>query len=517
MSTTIWILGDQLSLGNAALLQGKKSQDRILMIESPRALKKLTYHKHRLILILSASRHFSSELKTLGWNVDYYSYEAQETWESALSTHLKRHGSERILVAQPNNYDEHCAVEKLAKKFPIEIIPTTQFLLSRDEFQSWASGKKSLLMESHYRRIREKYGYLMDKRGNPIQGQWNFDPENRKTYRDWEKAGRPRSQISLPKPDAITRGVIRLIDQEFSENPGNSDKFWLPVSRQEALKWLENFISTRLSEFGPWEDLMVDEDPLLFHSVLSPLLNIGLLTPQECIESAIDCFRKGNAPINSVEGFVRQIAGWREFVNGVYWLKMPEYEKVNGLQADLPLPDFFYSGKTDLNCVRKALNQVHSTGFNHHIQRLMILGNFLLIAGVHPQQALRWFNEMYVDAHDWVMAANVLGMVLHADGGFMATKPYAAGSGYISKMSNYCSGCRYKPGVKTGPSACPLNYLYWNFYSRNLERFKKNPRVGMAVITWNKKSSQEKNEIKSSAETFLLSIQKSSNSKANRS
>jgi len=271
------------------------------------------------------------------------------------------------------------------------------------------------------------------------------------------------------------------------------------------LRWLESFVATRLAGFGPWEDLMVEGEALLFHSVISPLINLGLLTPRECIEQAIAAYARGAAPLNSVEGFVRQIAGWREFINGVYWLKMPEYAGVNGLDAQRPLPDFFYTGETDMNCLRQCVTQVKATGFNHHIQRLMVLGNFLLLGGVRPAEALRWYLEMYVDAHDWVMAANVLGMVLHADGGFMATKPYAAGSGYISRMSNYCDGCRYQPKLKTGPEACPFNYLYWDFYARHEKRFARNPRIGMALKKLAKKSPAERQAIRASAEEFWAS------------
>jgi Uncharacterized protein related to deoxyribodipyrimidine photolyase len=385
-------------------------------------------------------------------------------------------------------------------------VPTRQFLLPRGEFIAWAEGKKSLLMETHYRRVRTEFGFLMTADGKPVDDRWNFDEENRKTFRDWTKAGRPLAEVVNEKPDKMTKEVMALVEAEFGPNPGSAEGFWLPVDRAGALRWLERFVATRLAGFGPWEDLMVEGDELLFHAVISPLLNLGLLTPRECLERAIAAYEKGKAPLASVEGFVRQIAGWREFVNGVYWLKMPDYEQVNGLAAERPLPEFFYTGQTEMNCLGQCLRQVLGTGYNHHIQRLMVLGNFLLLAGVRPSEALRWFNEMYVDAHDWVMAANVLGMVLHADGGFMATKPYAAGSGYISRMSNYCAGCRYKPEVKTGPEACPFNYLYWDFYARHEQRFARNPRIGMALKTLAKKTPADRKAIAESARVFLGSI-----------
>jgi len=506
MKRAIWILGDQLGPDNAALTGARKKDDVLFFVESERGLRKLKYHQQRLVLLLSAQRHFAEEMRKAGWTVDYHALGRGVTWESALAAHIKRHKPERILLTQPNNYDEQVAVEKLAKKFPLEIIPTRQFLVPRQEFIAWAKGKKSLLMETHYRRVRAEFGFLMEADGQPVGGRWNFDEENRKTFRDWVKAGRPQVEVSPVKPDKITREVIALVAKEFADHPGKADGFWLPVDRVGALRWLDDFIATRLAGFGPWEDLMVEGEELLFHSVISPLINLGLLTPRECIERAIAAYDKGKAPLASVEGFVRQIAGWREFVNGVYWLKMPDYEEVNGLDARRALPGFFYSGETGMNCLRQCINQVLATGFNHHIQRLMVLGNFLLLAGVKPQEALRWYLEMYVDAHDWVMAANVLGMVLHADGGFMATKPYAAGSGYISRMSNYCDGCRYKPAVKTGPEACPFNYLYWDFYARHEKRFARNPRVGMALKTLAKKTPAERKAIADSAREFLETV-----------
>jgi deoxyribodipyrimidine photolyase-related protein len=506
MARTIWILGDQLGPGNSALVGAKKQEDVLFFVETERGLRKLSYHKQRLVLLISAQRHRAEEMRKEGWTVDYYQLGHGVTWESALSAHLKKHKSERILLSQPNNYDEQAAADRLKKKFSLEILPTRQFLVPREDFIAWAKGKKSLLMETHYRRVRTEFGFLMESDGKPVGDRWNFDEENRKTFRDWAKAGKPQVEVSPVKPDKVTKEVMALVDKEFSGNPGSAEGFWLPVDRAEALEWLDTFIATRLAGFGPWEDLMVEGEELLFHSVISPLINLGLLTPRECIERAIGAYENGKAPLASVEGFVRQIAGWREFVNGVYWLKMPEYGGVNGLDAQRALPEFFYTGETEMNCLRQCLGQVVETGFNHHIQRLMVLGNFLLLAGIRPQEALRWFNEMYVDAHDWVMAANVLGMVLHADGGFMATKPYAAGSGYISRMSNYCGGCRYKPEVKMGPEACPFNYLYWDFYARHEKRFARNPRVGMALKTLAKKSPAERKAITESAEKFLETV-----------
>ncbi|MBU3665231.1 MAG: cryptochrome/photolyase family protein [Chthoniobacterales bacterium] len=503
MGRTIWMLWDQLGPDNAAFLGARRADDVVLFIESAPALRRLKYHKQRLVLLLAAQRHRAEELQKDGWKVDYHELTAATDWKSALADHMRKHRPREIMLAEPNNFDEQQAATSLCKKFPIRILPTKQFLVPREDFANWARGKKSLLMESHYRRVRSEFGFLMQPDGKPVGGQWNFDEENRKTFRDWVKGGRPVAQLQEIEPDKLTRNVMALVEKAFPDHPGTTAGFWLPVDRHSSLRWLDSFIDARLAGFGPWEDLMVEGQSQLFHSVISPMINLGLLTPRECIEKAVSAFDAGRAPLSSVEGFVRQIAGWREFVNGVYWLKMPGYTEVNGLSAERALPDFFYTGETELNCLRQCLRQVIDSGFNHHIQRLMVLGNFLLIAGVRPQEALRWFLEMYVDAHDWVMAANVLGMVLHADGGFMATKPYAAGSGYISRMSNYCAGCRFKPAEKTGPDACPFNYLYWDFFARHRAVLSRNPRVAMAIRTLDKKSARERAAISESAVRFL--------------
>lgn len=507
MARTIWILGDQLLPDNAALAGARKDADTLLFVESECVLRRRRYHKHCLVLLLSAQRHFAAECEADGWKIDYHRLAQGMSWETALQAHMAKHRPARILLSEPNNYDEQQAALALAGKFPLEMLPTRQFLVPRAEFAAWARGKKSLLMENHYRRVRTEFGFLMQPDGKPVGGQWNFDAENRKTFRDWVKAGRPRADLRKEKPDRITREVIALVEQEFPDHPGDAESFWLPVDRAAALRWLDDFVDMRLAQFGPWEDLMVEGENVLFHSVVSPVINLGLLTPRECIAKAIAAFEAGRAPLASVEGFVRQIAGWREFVNGVYWLKMPGYSSLNALGAERPLPAFFRTGHTEMNCLRQSLSQVLATGFNHHIQRLMVLGNFLLLAGVRPHEALEWFLEMYVDAHDWVMAANVLGMVLHADGGFMATKPYAAGSGYIARMSNYCEGCRFRPDVKTGEQACPFNYLYWDFYLRHEVRFSRNPRVGMVLKTLRRKPDDERRAIADRAREFLDALE----------
>lgn len=507
---TVWILGDQLLEKHPALVSADPKNTVVLFVESQRRGGHLKYHQHKLVLLYAAMRHRAEELRRAGWKVDYRKLEETKDFAAGLKAHVREYQPKRILVMEPNDWATSQALPKLAKaiKTPMDPLPTTMFLVGREEFAQWAGEKKSLLMESHYRRMRKKLGILVDEQGQPEGGEWNYDSDNRQTFSQFKKAA-PKVSTLPPSPDAkdlVMQEVITLVREHFADHPGEAETFWLPVTRASAKKWLEDFIKTRLEGFGPWEDTMVEGEPHLFHSVLSPLLNIGLLSPSECLEAAVKAYAKGQAPLSSVEGFVRQIIGWREFVNGIYWHRMPAYTRLNGLDAKRPLPEWVWGeeGKeTEMNCLSQCVREVRDTGYNHHIQRLMVMGNYFLLSGSDPAEVLNWYNSMYVDAYDWVMAANVMGMILYADEGYLATKPYAAGSGYINKMSNYCKGCRYQPSVKTGEKACPFNYLYWNFYGEHAERFAGNHRVAFMVKQWQKKSPAEQEAIRTQAAAFL--------------
>lgn len=504
--TTVWILGDQLSHEHAALANADPRKTVVLMVESKARGSVLKYHQQKLVMIYSAMRHFAAELEDKGWAVDYVRLDEGLTFEEAAKRHLKAYSPDRILLAEPNSRFEADALEKLGRRLnvSIEFVPTTQFLCSRDDFRKWAGGSgKRLLMESHYRRMRKELGILMRRDGEPEGGRWNFDEDNRRTFSEWKASGEKPPELPRVRPDERTSEVIEMVEREFADHPGAAGNFRLPVTRRSALHWLRDFVEKRLPQFGDFEDMMATGEPTLFHSLLSPTLNIGLLTPLECVDAAVDAWRAKKAPLNAVEGFVRQIIGWREYVNGVYWLRGPDYRESNELGADRPLPDWFYTGDIPMNCLRHVLQQVIDTGWNHHIQRLMVLGNFFLLAGIRPQEVLRWFSEMYVDAFEWVMVPNVIGMCCHADGGTMMTKPYAAGGAYIDRMSDYCSGCRFSPKKKTGPDACPFNYLYWHFYDQHLKRFENNPRVMMPVKSWLRRKKMDKEAVRESAERFL--------------
>ncbi len=491
-----------------ALRTGKKAADRVVLIESRKRGGHVRYHRKKLVLVYAAMRHFAAELESAGWRVDYHrladTEDFAEAWER--QTSAGEGGVGEVVMMEPSNFFERKAVEAVGRKFEFKLsfLPTVMFVVSRDDFREWASGRKKLRMEDHYRRVREELEILVDAKGEPEGGQWNFDHDNRETFSAWSKDEAVAAPERLGvEPDDVTREVMEEVTKYFPDAPGSVEGFWVPVTRDGAREWLRGFVAERLGNFGNYQDVMVAGERTLFHSVVSPMVNLGLLLPMECVDAAVAAYRDGEAPLAAVEGFVRQIVGWREFINGAYWLRMPGYVELNELGADRALPEFFYDGETDLQCLHETITQVVETGYNHHIQRLMILGNFLLLAGVRPDEALRWFTEMYLDAHEWVMAANVIGMALHADGGFMASKPYAGAASYISKMSNYCADCVYDPKKKDGKGACPFNLLYWNFYDQHAERFVKNPRTAMMVRSWQKRDAKTRGKIVGEARAFL--------------
>jgi deoxyribodipyrimidine photolyase-related protein len=507
MKNTILIFGDQLTLQNTALDEGEAGRDVVLLVEARDSGRA---HKIKRVFQFTAMREFAKSLQAHGWRVDYRKMADAPSFEEALKDHLERDRPDALLAMEPNNWSQQEILKSTIKSgIPIQTTPTCQFVTPREEFFRFAKGKKRLLMETHYRQARQKLGTLMRDDGEPEGGAWNYDAENRKTVRDWKKDGAPKPSTPVTRQrnqSPLEAEVAAEVTHWFPEDIGRAEDCWLPTTRETALGALEQFIETRLPLFGEYQDLMLQDSPTMFHSLIAGPLNLGLLLPMECVSAAEKAYKSGRSPLAAVEGFVRQIIGWREFVNGVYWLKMPDYLQSNSLAANRPLPPFFYSGDSKMNCLSCVIHEVRDTSYNHHIQRLMILGNFLLLAGINPQEAHDWFLEMYIDAHEWVMAANVLGMALHADGGFMATKPYAGSAAYISKMGNYCAGCAYDSNKKSGPGACPFNLLYWDFYDRHADRFASNPRTSMMVSSWRKRLESERETIRQEAAAFLSGL-----------
>jgi deoxyribodipyrimidine photolyase-related protein len=511
----VWILGDQL-LPEHPLLREPQLDRWVAMVESAPRARRLRYHQQKLTLLYAAMRHHAMALERAGHRVLYHrledplptaEHQAADLPDSAdvLAAWIQRHDVRAIHLLQPNDFHTQAALPTLAERLgvPIHTHPTSQFLLPRQDFLAWAKDRRSLVMEQHYRRLRKELGVLMDAEGQPLGGVWNTDADNRQTRAQFRKARPAVPKLPPPVADPVVHAVAAQVSRLFSDHPGRAADLWLPVTRAGALAWLERFVAERLEGFGPWEDLMVEQEPVLFHSVLSPLLNIGLLTPLECVQAAEAALARGRAPLASVEGFVRQIIGWREFINGMYWRHMPDYSNVNALDAHRPLPRWAYTGETDLRCVSRAIEGAIQLGYNHHIQRLMVLGNYFLLGGYAPQEVLRWYLEMYSDAYDWVMVPNVLGMVLYADGGWLATKPYAAGPAYLDRMGDHCARCRYNPKVKTGPDACPFQALYWAFQSRHAERFRKHPRQAMMIRQLDRLADDTRRGYAQEAEVFL--------------
>jgi deoxyribodipyrimidine photolyase-related protein len=481
MAVLRFILGDQLSRSISSLDGADKRADVVLMVEAAREATYVRHHKQKIVLVLSAMRHFAISLRETGFNVDYVRMDDAENTASLsaeLARALQRHDCDRVVVTEAGEWRVQEMIKSWSQtlKVPVEVREDTRFLSSIDEFRQWSSGRKTLRMEYFYRAMRRKTGWLMD--GNqPEGGRWNYDADNRNAL----PPGIVAPSRHLYEPDPVTREIMTLVEARFGDHFGDLSTFNWAVQREDALDALAQFVTEYLLQFGDYQDAMKNGEDYLFHALISPYLNLGLLEAKEVCESVLEACKAGHAPIASVEGFIRQILGWREFVRGFYWMHMPEYPKSNFLNADQPLPQFFWTAETELECLRAALESTRLNAYAHHIQRLMVIGNFALLAGLSPALVEEWYLTVYADAYEWVELPNTHGMALFADGGMLASKPYAASGAYINRMSDYCSGCRYDPTARRGTNPCPFNYLYWNFLHRNREALQKIPRMGLAL------------------------------------
>lgn len=466
---TIWVLGDQLNRGIGALADAAPGTDRVLLVESTQKIASRQWHRQRLHLIVSAMRHFADDLRREGFEVDY---RIAPSMRAGVEAHRAEFSPSSIVATDPNSV----SARDLCAQLGVETVRSNQFLTSRADFAAWAATRKSLKMEDFYRRQRVRLGYLMDG-DDPAGGQWNFDHDNRQPPP--KKGPWPWPAPLTSSLDTIDRAVL---DDYASHGFGTAPQGEWAVTREDAVARMHHFVDNLLPMFGPHEDAMLADNWHLAHSMLSPYLNIGLLLPGEVCDAVQRAFDAGRVPIASAEGFIRQVIGWREYVHGLYWLWMPDYASLNELEATRPLPPLFRdSSQTSMRCVRTCLSDIEQRGWAHHIQRLMVLGNFALITGINPQEMTNWMWESFVDGAEWVMVPNVVGMSLHADGGRMATKPYASGGAYIDRMSDYCKGCTYDRTKRTGDNACPFTTLYWDFLLRHEERFVRNPRMGTQV------------------------------------
>lgn len=500
MSTLRIVLGDQLTHGLSSL-RDHAPGDTVLMMEVAEEATYVRHHKQKLTLIFSAMRHFAAELRAAGLTVDYVRLDDPAntgTFTTEVQRALARHPSSTIVVTEPGEW----RVREMMRGWGAEIRNDDRFFSTPAGFAAWAKGRKQLRMEYFYRDMRRGSGLLMEG-DDPAGGQWNFDPENRKSLpRDARPPERQRFE-----PDALTREVMDMVAARFPGHFGDLEPFGWAVTRPDALEALDHFITACLPQFGDYQDAMKQGNGFLYHSVISPYLNIGLLTAREVCARAELAWKQGRAPLNAVEGFIRQVLGWREYVRGLYWLKMPAYGETNALEARRPLPEFYWTGETDMNCLRQTIGETRRHAYAHHIQRLMVTGNFALLAGLDPKAVEEWYLLVYADAFEWVELPNTHGMALFADGGIIASKPYAASGAYINRMSDYCAGCRFDPAEKLGPKACPFNYLYWDFLMRNEKHLRRNPRIAMPYRTLSRMDDARKQEILGAAASFLATLQ----------
>lgn len=501
MRHLVLILGDQLDRRSAALDGFDPTCDAVWMAEVAEEATHVWSHKARIVIFLSAMRHYCDWLRRKGYTVHYHALDDPAnggSFASELTRAVKQHQPQKLVVVEPGEWRVLQSLRKTAQQLgvPLEIRPDRHFLISIDDFKRHAAGRKQLRLEFFYREMRQRTGILMEGK-QPLGGAWNFDAENRQAFGKQGPGLVPRP-ISFA-PDALTQEVIRLVETRFPHHPGSLRNFDWAVTPEQAEHALDDFIENRLPLFGPYQDAMWTGEPYLYHSRLSSAINLKLLDPRRAIQKAVDAYRQNHAPLQSVEGFVRQLLGWREYIRGVYWLFMPDYLERNALNAQAQLPDFYWTGETDMNCLRETIGQTLQHGFAHHIQRLMITGLYALLLGVHPKQVHAWYLAIYVDAVEWVELPNVYGMSQFADGGLMASKPYIASGRYIQRMSNYCEGCRYKPDQATGDNACPFTTLYWDFLLRHEAAFANHPRLGQQIRNLRHLSEADKQAIRQQA------------------
>lgn len=491
------LFGDQLDPRHLEAADFDPRRDAVLLMEVAQEATHVPSHKARTAVFLASMRHFARQLADDGTAVHYVCLDDEESSGSFGGEIVRLCGQlepESLVAVRPGEWRVLHALEAAAETSgrPLRMVENGHFYCTPGEFADWAAGRKSLIMEYFYRTMRRREGLLLDAEGEPEGGQWNYDEKNRKPLGADAPAPPPVPRF---EPDAITAEVLTLVEEQFPDAPGRLDSFAWPVTREQARAALADFVEHRLPHFGRYQDAMKAGEPWLFHSLLSPALNLGLLDPREAVGAAIERYRDGSAPLPAVEGFVRQVLGWREFVRGVYWHEGPAYAERNGLDEQGELPEMYWTGETDMACLRDSLGQVLEHAYGHHIQRLMVTGNFALLAGVHPKAISDWYLGMYVDGIDWVTLPNTLGMVMHADGGVVGTKPYAASGRYLERMSDYCAACPYDPGQRHGEDACPFTTLYWHFLERHRERLAGNRRMGFAWANLDRLGEEERSAI----------------------
>ncbi|WP_412505830.1 cryptochrome/photolyase family protein [Roseovarius sp. SYSU LYC5161] len=499
MSRLVLVLGDQLSLNLSALRAADKDTDIVVMAEVADETAYVPHHPKKIALVLSAMRHFAAALRAAGWQVAYSRLDdpdAPASIPDALLRQAAAHGATEVLATQPGEWRLIEALD--AAPLAVTMLPDDRFLCSLAEFDAWAEGRKALRMEYFYRDMRRRTGYLMEGDA-PAGGKWNFDHDNRKPASD-DLLRPPPMRF---EPDAVTEEVLDMVERRFAGNFGTLRPFVFAVTRAEALRALDHFATRLLPGFGDYQDAMLSGDRYLNHSVLSPYLNIGLLSPVDICDRVVEEWKAGKVPINAAEGYVRQVIGWREYVRGLYFHEGPDYAARNVLGHARDLPAMYWGAETGMNCMAHAVEQTREDAYAHHIQRLMVTGNFALLAGIDPARVHEWYLSVYADAFEWVEAPNTIGMSQFADGGIIASKPYVSSGNYIDRMSDYCRGCAYSVKDKTGARACPFNLLYWHFMDRHRDRFERNPRMAQMYRTWDRMDEAKRRTVLRDADAVL--------------
>ncbi|GEN29495.1 deoxyribodipyrimidine photo-lyase [Halovibrio variabilis] len=501
------VLGDQLSF-SLATLQEAPANAVVVLCEVAEEARYVPHHIHKIGLFLAAMRHFAQALREKGFQVHYSALDDADNTHSLIDEAerlARQYNCDEIRVTRPGEWRLWNAMHQRVKaSLPWRLLEDERFFTTPDDFAQWARGRKQLRLEYFYRQQRKQTGFLMEG-DEPAGGQWNFDHDNRHSID-------PTLDFpALPqhRHDALTQAALADAERHFSDHMGNLEHFNLPVTRRQALVDLEHFTRHGLPHFGRYQDAISDSAPYLYHSRLSAAMNIGLLSPREVCAAAEQRYYAGDAPINAVEGFIRQILGWREYVRGLYWTQMPDYKRANQLDFKRDLPAFYWNADTDMRCLQRAIQMTIDNSYAHHIQRLMVTGNFALLCGVKPEALCDWYLAVYADASEWVELPNTLGMVLHGDGGLMGSKPYCASGKYIDKMSDHCQHCRYSPKQVTGPNACPFNSLYWHFLETNAEQLSKNPRMKLIYGSLKRMSDEKREAMHQQAEQFLQQLETS--------
>lgn len=501
MHNVIIILPDQLSENISSLENIDKDNDIIFFYEYINL--NIKHHPKKIAYLLTCMRRFNQQFDNQNYNIDYLELDNNiPNFKVDIENIITKYPEYQIRITEPSCFEELSITEELAQEHNIEILNDNRFLASKEFFQNWARGKKQLRMEFFYREMRKQYNILMD--GNkPIGGKWNYDIENRKP---------PKDSLEFPKrishnKNQILIDTLKFTKKKFSNNFGDLEPFHYATNREEALIELGHFIEEILPRFGEYQDAMLSNEAYLYHSLLSSYINNGLLHPLEIIKKAEEQYYLNNAPLNAAEGFIRQILGWREYIRGIYWLYMPEYKNKNFLEAQISLPSFYWGKKTNMYCIKESVEHTKIHSYSHHIQRLMVTGNFALIAGLNPEQVDNWYGAVYSDAFEWVHMPNTRGMSLFADGGIIASKPYASSGKYINKMSNYCKSCKYNVNEVETENACPFNSLYWHFIDSHKNKFENNQRMKFVYATWSKMDNKKKSLVLKRASKILENLE----------